>query len=33
MPEALEMAKDTAPANPDIVLMHMPPIVMADVTA
>jgi hypothetical protein len=27
------MAKDTAPPNPDIVLMHMPPIVMADVTA
>ena len=32
MNEALEMAKDTAPPNPDIVLMHMPPIVMAEVT-
>ena len=33
MNKALEMAKDTSPPNPDIVLMHMPPIVMADVTA
>jgi hypothetical protein len=32
MNEALEMAKDTAPPSPDIVLMHMPPIVMAEVT-
>jgi hypothetical protein len=32
MNEALEMAKDTAPPNPDIVMMHMPPIVMAEVT-
>jgi len=32
MNEAIEMAKDTAPPSPDIVLMHMPPIVMAEVT-
>jgi hypothetical protein len=32
MTEALRMAKDTAPASPDITLFHMPPIVMADVT-
>jgi len=33
MAEALEMAKDTAPPSPDIVLMHFAPIVMAEVTA
>ncbi len=33
MPEALEMAGDTAPPNPDIVLVHLPPLVMADVSA
>lgn len=33
MPEALEMAKDTAPPNPDIVLMHTAPMLMAEVTA
>jgi hypothetical protein len=33
MPEALEMAKDTAPPSPEIVMMHIPPIVMAEVTA
>jgi hypothetical protein len=32
MPEALEMAKDTAPASPDITMMHIPPICMAEVT-
>jgi hypothetical protein len=32
MAEALEMAKDTAPPSPEITLMHMPPIVMAEVT-
>lgn len=29
---AIEMAKDTAPPNPEITLLHMPPILMADVT-
>ena len=33
MPEALEMAKDTAPPSPDIVLMHIAPMMMAEVTA
>jgi hypothetical protein len=32
MNEALEMAKGTAPRTPDILVMHVPPIVMADVT-
>jgi hypothetical protein len=32
MHEALEMAKDTAPSSPEITCMHLPPIVMADVT-
>ncbi len=30
--EALEMAKDSAPPSPDILMMHIPPIVMAEVT-
>jgi lactate racemase len=29
---ALRMAKETAPANPNITMVHLPPIVMADVT-
>ncbi len=33
MHEALEMAKDTAPSSPEITCMHLPPIVMADMTA
>jgi hypothetical protein len=33
MQEALEMAKDTAPASPDIAMLHMAPFFMADVTA
>jgi nickel-dependent lactate racemase len=32
MAEALDMAKDTAPASPSITLFHMPPICMADLT-
>jgi hypothetical protein len=32
MQEALEMAKGTAPQSPEITMMHMPPILMADVT-
>jgi nickel-dependent lactate racemase len=32
MAEALEMAKDTAPQSPQITMMHIPPIMMADVT-
>ncbi len=32
MNEALEMAKDTAPSSPEITMMHMPPILQADVT-
>ena len=33
MHEALEMAKDTAPPSPEITCLHLPPIVMADVSA
>jgi len=33
MPEALEMAKDTAPASPEITMLHSPPILMASCTA
>ncbi len=32
MDEAIEMAKDTAPPNPEISLFHLPPILIADVT-
>ena len=32
MPEALEMAKDTAPPNPEITLMHIAPLMMAEVS-
>ncbi len=32
MAEALEMAKDTAPQTPQITMMHIPPIMMAEVT-
>jgi nickel-dependent lactate racemase len=32
MAEALEMAKDTAPHSPEITMMHIPPIMMAEVT-
>ncbi len=32
MEEALRMAKTTAPADPDILALHMPPIVMAQMT-
>src|SRR5450755_1432292 len=32
MDEALRMAKETAPARPEILALHSPPIVMADVT-
>jgi nickel-dependent lactate racemase len=32
MPEALEMARDGATRNPEITCLHVPPIVMADVT-
>jgi hypothetical protein len=31
MPEAIEMAKDTAPPNPSITALHMPPMLIADV--
>ncbi len=31
MQDALDMAKGTAPTSPDILLMHVPPIAMADV--
>ncbi len=31
-PEALRMAADTGPKNPEITVLHCPPIVMADVT-
>jgi hypothetical protein len=30
MDEALRMAKTTAPANPDILCLHTPPIMMAE---
>ncbi|MCK6588814.1 MAG: DUF2088 domain-containing protein [Polyangiaceae bacterium] len=33
MDEALRMAKQTAPAKPEILALHSPPIVMADMTA
>jgi nickel-dependent lactate racemase len=33
MQEALEMAKDTAPPSPEITLVRVPPILMAEVTA
>jgi len=32
MNDALEMAKDSSPPNPSITMMHMPPILMADVS-
>jgi nickel-dependent lactate racemase len=32
MAEALDMARATAPADPDITCFHMPPLMMADVT-
>jgi nickel-dependent lactate racemase len=32
MADALRMAKDTAPPSPEITMLHVPPIVMADVT-
>ena len=32
MSEALEMAKDTAPQSPQITMMHIPPIMMAEVS-
>jgi len=32
MAEALRMARDTAPASPEITALHCPPIFMADVT-
>ena len=32
MSEALDMARATAPADPDITCFHMPPLMMADVT-
>jgi len=32
MAEALEMAKDTAPQSPQITMMHIPPIMMAEVS-
>ncbi len=32
MHDALEMAKDTAPRSPEITCMHLPPIVMAEVS-
>ncbi|MBM4363540.1 MAG: hypothetical protein FJ104_12740 [Deltaproteobacteria bacterium] len=32
MEEALRMARLTAPANPDILCLHLPPIGMADVS-
>jgi lactate racemase len=31
--EAIEMAKDTAPADPSITMMHLAPMLMADMTA
>jgi nickel-dependent lactate racemase len=33
MSEALAMAQDTAPRSPEITMMHMPPILVADVSA
>ncbi len=30
MPEALEMARDTAPRDPSITMLHIPPIAVAD---
>jgi hypothetical protein len=33
MPEALEMARDTAPASPEITMLHSPPILMAECSA
>jgi nickel-dependent lactate racemase len=33
MAEALEMAKDTAPASPEITMIHVPPILMAECSA
>jgi hypothetical protein len=30
MPEALEMARDTSPASPEITMLHAPPIMMAE---
>lgn len=33
MQEALDMARDTAPASPEISLFHLPPLFMVDVTA
>lgn len=33
MADALEMAKDSAPPSPEITMLHMPPILLADVTA
>ena len=33
MDEALRMAKETAPAKPEILALHTPPILMADMTA
>lgn len=33
MQEAIDMAKDTAPSSPQITLLHLPPIFIADVTA
>jgi len=32
MQEALDMAKGTAPKTPDVLVMHVPPIAMGDVT-
>jgi nickel-dependent lactate racemase len=32
MQDALDMAKETAPPSPEITLLHMPPLLMADVT-
>jgi hypothetical protein len=32
MDEALRMAKQTAPARPEILALHAPPIVMAEVS-
>ena len=32
MADALRMAKDTAPPSPEITMLHVPSIVMADVT-
>jgi hypothetical protein len=33
MDEALRMAKQTAPPNPEILCLHSPPILMAEMTA